>query len=129
MRGAKRDKCPVGWNTLVAVAFVESGLTNGRIGRLSKNGLDFGLMQINAATAEGMRLDTARLLRDEEYSMRAACRVLAYALAARPDSADWVGAYNTGPRWDRPAVRRRAHAYAQKVRAVAAIAARAGAPQ
>lgn len=112
--------CPVSWEILLGIAYVESSLNREAVGRLNPSTEDFGLMQINAVTARRLRLDRARLMRDEAYSLRAACTVLADNKARYADRHPyWLGLYRSGTRLDRPSVVRVAQAYDRKVRTLA----------
>lgn len=110
--------CNIPWQLLVSIAFHESSLG---VNVVNAKTHDFGLMQVNEKTALRYDLSQDRLLRDEAYSLAAACRVLS-------DNRDkyskrlpyWLGIYRSGTRLSDPRIRENAKRYDHMIRITAA---------
>jgi len=89
------NKYDVDVDLLKAIAYVESGM-NPRVTGTNKNGTtDFGLMQINSSTLEGLKISPAQAMEP-----CANVHIGAYVLARniQKGGGNWksVGSYNTG---------------------------------
>ncbi len=114
------DGCPVTWHILLSIAYKESSLRVGVLGRLKATTLDYGLMQINAGMARKLGASHDKLLADPAYSVQVACHILSdnhARYAARVPY--WLGMYRAGTRLDRPEIRRNAQAYDRMIRTLA----------
>ena len=84
---------------LRAIARRESSFVASAVSPPNANGTrDYGLMQINEATARALGRDAAKLL-DPEYNVRTAVELLKrlkQELGSQFDSMTWVAAYNAG---------------------------------
>jgi hypothetical protein len=118
---AADKSCSVSWSILLSIAFTESSLKKGSIGRMNPKTLDYGLMQINERTLASLKLNKKRLMTDELYSLQAGCKILS-ANKARFEKAfpQWIGLYRSGTAVKKSKIRKTAREYDSIIRSRAA---------
>jgi hypothetical protein len=110
--------CNIPWQLLVSIAFHESSLGYNLVNARTH---DFGIMQVNSKTSLRYGLSQDRLLKDEAYSLAAACRVLADNKARYAKHLPyWLGIYRSGTRLNDPRIRENAKQYDHMIRLTAA---------
>lgn len=104
--------CVVTWQVLLSIAYTESSLRRDAVGQLNPRTKDYGLMQINAKTAERLGLDKARLMADERYAFAAGCMVLKGMKEKYANRHPyWIGLYRAGTAVSSPTTVRIAKTY------------------
>lgn len=116
-RLAGQSECDISWPILLSVAFNESSLRRGAVGRTK----DYGLTQINHRNVLIRNLDWRKLMTDEHYSLSVACDILTEnKIGYSKKFTYWLGLYRSGTRLKDPRVRQSAIRYDRIVRRTAA---------
>lgn len=108
------NSCRISWQTLVSIAFIESSLGLNMYNAASH---DYGLMQINIKNIKRHNLSKDRLMRDDKYSIKFACKLLKEnkdRYASRLPY--WLGLYRSGTALYREEIRQNAMQYDKIVR-------------
>jgi hypothetical protein len=109
--------CTIPWPILVSIAFNESSLG---INTLNPETQDFGLMQVNEKNFLRYGLSQSRLMKDEAYSLTAACRILEENQARYGKRLTyWLGLYRSGTAIWEARVRENAKRYDRMIRKTA----------
>lgn len=116
-RVAKSEDCNMPWQLLAAIAYHESSLGVRTVNEATH---DYGLMQINKKNVLRYGLSQSRIVKDAEYSIKFACRLL-------KDNHDrygnrypyWLGIYRSGTALWRQEIRANAQRYDHMVRRTA----------
>lgn len=117
-RAVSADKaCGMPWEILVSIAYHESSLISKKFNPRSK---DYGLMQINAKNVLRYGLSQDKLMKDAQYSIRFACRLL-------KDNKDrygqkvhyWLGIYRSGTALWKASIQQNAKSYDRIIRTTA----------
>lgn len=94
MTVAQEESCQMPWQILAAIAYNESSLGVSNVNARSK---DYGIMQINAKNILRYGLSRDKLMKDETYSIRFACKLLKdnkERFASKHKY--WLGVYRSG---------------------------------
>lgn len=110
-------RCGMDWHLLMAIAYNESSLIQGKVNSSTH---DYGMMQINQKNILRYGLSRDKILRDPEYSLEFACKLLKDNRARYSAKYTyWVGIYRSGTALHRSAIRNNARSYDHMIRSTA----------
>lgn len=101
MTVANEESCQMPWQILAAIAYNESSLGVSNVNARSK---DYGIMQINTRTMARMGLNHNRVMKDDGYSISAACKILRDNKNHYGNKPYWIGIYRSGTAFANPKI-------------------------